>query len=384
VRTLSPSGAGPVTRPVIPSSHLFLWRRSGVGGGRGYNFKASRSNINASRSKTKASQCNAKASRGKHNMSSSGYQGEAPASGDESGELGVSSGPSPPAGRGVIPGATLSASGTGDAAPPSLLTPALLLRPCRDVFGDVPVPPEDMNTAERLQQSLTMRPDLAPSWARGQLRGFLTRLDCAALFSADRGTEETMHSTPRTSLGADQAPCSPGSVWATSFAGLPDCLIRDPAQTDDSIISTPFIRAPVEDAYPRWLAATESRVKAMASLPAYPNVLYVSIAGTYLRRLPILPLSSHANSERRARRRGFFISWNHQQIWLFPPVTRPQIFAAVRTCFVQMETPIGFTTGGSLVAYYARDEIYRSCRDAHSVTMDIWVTEYLEMACNRL
>jgi len=48
-----------------------------------------------------------------------------------------------------------------------------------------------------------------------------------------------------------------------------------------------------------------------------------------------------------------------------------------------METPIGFTTGGSLAAYYARDEIYRSCRDAHSVTMAIWVTEYLEMACNR-
>jgi len=48
-----------------------------------------------------------------------------------------------------------------------------------------------------------------------------------------------------------------------------------------------------------------------------------------------------------------------------------------------METPIGFTTVGSLVAYYARDEIYRSCRDAHSVTMAIWVTDYLVMACNR-
>jgi len=49
-----------------------------------------------------------------------------------------------------------------------------------------------------------------------------------------------------------------------------------------------------------------------------------------------------------------------------------------------MKTSIGFTTGGSLVAYYARDEIYRSCRDAHSVTMAIWVTEYLVMACNCL
>ena len=48
-----------------------------------------------------------------------------------------------------------------------------------------------------------------------------------------------------------------------------------------------------------------------------------------------------------------------------------------------METPIGFTTRGSLVSYYARDEIYRSCRDSHSVTMAIWVTEYLVVACNR-
>ena len=48
-----------------------------------------------------------------------------------------------------------------------------------------------------------------------------------------------------------------------------------------------------------------------------------------------------------------------------------------------METPIGFTTGGSLVAYYARNEIYRSCRDALLVTMAIWVTEYLVMACSR-
>ena len=36
-----------------------------------------------------------------------------------------------------------------------------------------------------------------------------------------------------------------------------------------------------------------------------------------------------------------------------------------------------------MVAYYARNEICRSCRDAHSVTMAIWVTEYLMMACNR-
>jgi len=62
---------------------------------------------------------------------------------------------------------------------------------------------------------------------------------------------------------------------------------------------------------------------------------------------------------------------------------RTQFFAAVPTWFAQMETPIGFTTGGSLVAYYAREEVYRSCRDAHSVTRASWVTDYLVMACNR-
>jgi len=64
-------------------------------------------------------------------------------------------------------------------------------------------------------------------------------------------------------------------------------------------------------------------------------------------------------------------------------VIRTQFFAAVPTWFARVETPIGFTNGGSFVAYYARDEIYRSCRDAHSVTMAIWVTEFLVTACNR-
>jgi len=125
-----------------------------------------------------------------------------------------------------------------------------------------------------------------------------------------------------------------------------------------------------------------SRVKALAAPPAYLNWLKIPIPGPYLRRLPILPPASHAYSEQRARRRGFLISRNHQEFWRLPPVMRTQLLAAVPTWFCQMETPIGFTTGGSLVAYYARDEIYRSCRDAHSVTMAIWVTEYLVMACN--
>ena len=89
-------------------------------------------------------------------------------------------------------------------------------------------------------------------------------------------------------------------------------MIRDPAVHYDYIISAPVIRAPVENEYPGWLAATASRSKALAAPPAYPNLLYMPIPGPCLRRLPILPPSSHANSEQRARRRSFLISWNHQ------------------------------------------------------------------------
>jgi len=91
-----------------------------------------------------------------------------------------------------------------------------------------------------------------------------------------------------------------------------------------------------------------SRAKALAAPPAYPNLLYMPIPGPYLRKLPIMPPSSHANSEQRARRRGFMISWNHQAFWRLPPVMRTQFFTAVPSWFAQMETPIGFTTGGSL------------------------------------
>jgi len=239
------------------------------------------------------------------------------------------------------------------------MAPDMLARLYRVVVGVVPAPPEDVNTADRLQQFMAMRPDLAASWIREQRRGVLSRLDTATLMSADRGAGEVVHSAPGLSLGADRAPCAPGSAWATRLAGLPDCLVRDPAVTYDAIISAPVIRAPVEDEYPGWLAATVSRVKALATPPAYPNLVYMPIPGPYLRRLPILPPSSHANSEQRARRRGFLISWNHQEFWRLPLVMRTQFFAAVPTWFGQMETPIGFTTGGSLVAYYARDEIFR-------------------------
>jgi len=96
----------------------------------------------------------------------------------------------------------------------------------------------------------------------------------------------------------------------------------------------------------------------------------------------MMPLSTNANSEQRVRRRSFLISWNHQGFWRLSPVMRTQFFAAVPSWFAQMKIPIGFTTGRSFVAFYARDEIDWSCRDAHSATMAIWVTEYLVMACS--
>jgi len=126
-----------------------------------------------------------------------------------------------------------------------------------------------------------------------------------------------------------------------------------------------------------------SRVTDLAAPLANPDLLYMPIQGPYLRKLPIMPPSFHSNSEQRARRRGFLINWNHQEFRRLPPVMHTQFFSAVPTWFSQMENPIGFNTGGSLVAYYARDEKYRSCRNAHSVTMAIWVTEYLVVACNR-
>jgi len=258
----------------------------------------------------------------------------------------------------------------------------MLVRLYRVAVGVVRAPPEDVNTSERLQGFLAMRPDLALSWSREQRRGFLMRLDTTALVSADRGAEEVVHSAPGLVLEADRAPCAPGSAWAPRLAGLPDRLVRDPAVRYDAIILAPVTRASIVDVHPVWLAATVSRVKALAAPSAYPNLLYMPIPGPYLRKLPIMPPLSQANSDERARRRGFLISWNLQEVWRLPPVMRTQFCAAVPTWFAQIETPIGLKTGGSLVAYYARDEIYRSCWDAHSVTMAIWVTEYLVVACN--
>jgi len=283
----------------------------------------------------------------------------APASGDHCGDHCVPPRTSLTSGGGVIPG-FLPASEIGDAAPPSLLTTEMLLRLYPVVVGVVAAPPEDVNTSEWLEQILEMRPELVTIWVRGQRRGVLMRLDTAALLSAGLGTEEATRSTPGTTFGANRAPSYTGSAWATRLAGLPDFLIRDPTQTYDSIVSAPVIRAPVEDEYPRWLAASVSRFRAMATLPEYPNLLYIPVPDPYLRRLPILTPSYHANSEQRARRRGFLMGLNHQEFWSRPPVTRPQFFAAVPTWFAQMETPIGFITGVSLMAYYARDEIYRS------------------------
>jgi len=158
----------------------------------------------------------------------------------------------------------------------------------RVVVSVVRAPPEDVNKAESFQQFLAMRPDLARSWTRDQRRGFLTRLDTTALVSADRGAGEVVYSAPGLTLGADRAPCGPGSAWAIRLSGLPDFVLRDLAVHYDSIISAPVIGAPVEDEYPGWLAATMSRVTALAAPPAYPNLLYMPMPDPYLRRLTIL------------------------------------------------------------------------------------------------
>jgi len=250
------------TRPTSPSSHLVPWRRSGAGGGRRYKGRAS---------KTKAKD-KIKASQTKTKMSSSGFGEVASASVDHFEEQCGPQGTSPAPVVGVIPGVALPASKAGDAPPPRLLAPAMSVRLYRVVVGVGPAAPEAVNMAERLQQFLAMRPDLAMTWTREQQRGFLTRLDTAALVSADRGAVAVVHSAPSLSLGADRAPCAPGSAWATRLSGLPDCLIRDPAVRYDSIISAPVVRVP-EDEYPGWLAATVSRVKALAAPPAYRDVL---------------------------------------------------------------------------------------------------------------
>jgi len=191
----------------------------------------------------------------------------------------------------------------------------MLVRLYRVVVGIVPAPPEDNNTEERLRGFLDMRHNLALSWSRLQRRGFLTRLDTTALVSADRGAGKVVHSAPGLTLGADHAPCASGSAWETRLACLPDFLIRDPTVRYYSIISAPVIRAPIEDEDPGCLAATVSRVKALAAPPAYPTLLCMPIPGPYLRSQPIVSPSSPANSEQRARRQGFLISWHHQEFW---------------------------------------------------------------------
>jgi len=127
-------------------------------------------------------------------MSSSGSYGVSPASFDDSGEHGGPPGTSATPVGGVIPGVALPASKTGDAEPPKLLAPAMLMRLYRVFVGVLPAPPEGVNTAERLQQFMVMRPDLAQILVRQQRRGFLTRLDTTALLSVDRGAREVMHS----------------------------------------------------------------------------------------------------------------------------------------------------------------------------------------------
>jgi len=155
------------TRAVIPSSQLVPWRRSCVGGSRKRKVKASRTKA---KDKVKASQTKVK-------MSSSGSEGTAPASTDQYGEPGAPPGSSPAPVGGVIPGVALPASKADDAPLPTLLAPTMLMRLSRAVVGVVPGPLADVNTTERFQKFLAMRPDLATSWTREQPRGFLSRLD---------------------------------------------------------------------------------------------------------------------------------------------------------------------------------------------------------------
>jgi len=225
-------------------------------------------------------------------MSSSGSVEIAPGSVDDSGEHGGPPGTSPAPVGAVIPGVALPSAKPGDAPSPSLLAPALLVRLYRVDMGVVSAPPEDLNTSVRLQGFLGMRPDLALSWTREQRRGFLTRLDTTALVPADRRAGEVVHSAPGLALGADRAPRAPGSARATRLAGLPDCLVRDPAVRYDSIISAPVIRAPTGDEYPGWWSATASRVKALAAPPAYHNLLHWGLLGGVLRPGCDLPVVS--------------------------------------------------------------------------------------------
>ena len=179
MHTSSPRGVGTVTRPTIPSSHVFSWRRSGVGGHRGHRVKASRV-----KGKVKV-----KVSRTKADMSSSGFEGVAPASVDLSEEHSGPPGMIQTPVCGVIPGVALPESQT-DAAAPSLLAPAMLVRLYRVFVVVLPAPPENVNTAERLEQFIAMRSDLATRWAREQLQAILTLLDTAVLLSAGLGARE--------------------------------------------------------------------------------------------------------------------------------------------------------------------------------------------------
>ena len=144
---------GPRTRPTIPSTYVVPEKRSGLGGGGRHKGKASQSKA---KNKIKASPTKVK-------MSSSGSVEVAPVSVDHSGEHGGPPGTSPAPVGGVISCVALPAAMLGDAPPPSLLAPAMLVRLYRVVVGVVPAPPENVNTAERLPGFLAMRPDQALS-----------------------------------------------------------------------------------------------------------------------------------------------------------------------------------------------------------------------------
>jgi len=138
-------------------------------------------------------------------MSSSASEGLAPASGELSGKHGAPPGPGNNLGFRVLPNVALPASEAGDAGMHSPLTPGELARLYRVDIGVASAPPGSVDTAERPQEVLAMRPILSTVWAPEQRQCALKRLKTVALLSADFGTGETVHITPGTSFGSDRA-----------------------------------------------------------------------------------------------------------------------------------------------------------------------------------
>jgi len=149
------------------------------------------------------------------------------------------------------------------------------------------------------------------------------------------------------------------------------------------LVSAPVIRTPLEDEYPGWLETAVNKIQGLPSPPSFPDLVYMPIPGPYLRRLPVMLSTSDANAEARARRRELIFRSCHPDFWKLDTAARNLFFAAVPSWFSRLETPLGMTSGGCLVAFHARDELRRSLRDPHSVAIALWATEYLVLTITR-